>query len=171
MNTKRVSLDEWGIGVAILTAQRSTCLRRAVGCMLLDADGFILSTGVNGVPSGMSHCNELGGVTSLRSVGFGEKTLTNHELPHACPAAFAESGTNLDGCRAIHAEQNALLRCGDPRMVHTCYCTASPCMTCVKLLLNTSCQRIVFVEEYPHAEARQLWEIMGRDWIQWSNDR
>lgn len=87
-------------------------------------------------------------------------------FPHACPGAFSESGTNLDGCEAIHAEQNALLQCKDVREIHTCYCTASPCVTCTKLLLNTGCMRIVFLEEYPHPAAGELWTRAGREWIQ-----
>jgi deoxycytidylate deaminase len=39
-------------------------------------------------------------------------------------------------------------------------------MTCIKLLLNTSCERIVFVEEYPHSAARELWTGAGRAWEQ-----
>src|SRR3990167_8057918 len=80
--------------------------------------------------------------------------------------AQAPSGTNLDGCQAIHAEQNALLQCRDMYAIHTAYVTASPCMTCCKLLLNTSCQRIVYVEEYPHSAAKDLWTGAGRSWEQ-----
>jgi deoxycytidylate deaminase len=50
--------------------------------------------------------------------------------------------------------------------IHTAYVTASPCMTCCKLLLNTSCQRIVYVEEYPHSAAKDLWTGTGRSWEQ-----
>ena len=84
--------------------------------------------------------------------------------PHACSGAFSPSGTNLDGCEAIHAEQNALLQCRDVREIHTCYCTASPCVTCTKLLLNTGCMRVVFLEEYPHPAAGELWTRAGRVW-------
>lgn len=77
--------------------------------------------------------------------------------PHSCAGAQSPSGTNLDGCQAIHAEQNALLQCKDIYDIHTCYTTASPCVTCVKLLMNTSCQRIVFAEEYPQPAAKELW--------------
>jgi len=59
-----------------------------------------------------------------------------------------------------------MLQCRDVYSIHTAYVTASPCMTCIKLLLNTSCERIVFVEEYPHVEARRLWEGAGRLWEQ-----
>jgi dCMP deaminase len=160
------------MAVAHATAKRATCLRRQVGCVLLDADGFILSTGVNGVASGQPHCNEPGGRWPLRSVRIqGELQLTNYEFPNACPAAFAESGTMLDGCHAIHAEQNALLRCPDVRRIHDAFTTTSPCMTCVKLLMNTSCLTIYFAEPYPHNEAETLWRSMGRDWIHLSMEQ
>lgn len=149
----RPSRDEWAMKLALLTAQRTTCCRRAVGCVLLNARGHVLATGYNGVAAGLPHCNER---DQFHPTGF----------PHACSGATAPSGTNLDGCQAIHAEQNALLQCKDIYQIHTAYVTASPCMTCVKLLLNTSCERIVYVEEYPHSEAGKLWTGAGRSWEQ-----
>src|SRR3990172_9570072 len=134
----RLSRDEWALKLALLTAQRTTCCRRAVGCVLLNARGHVLSTGYNGVAAGLPNCNDVD-----------EQSTVIH--PHACSGATAPSGTNLDGCQAIHAEQNALLQCRNMYAIHTAYVTASPCMTCIKLLLNTSCQRIVYVEEYPHS--------------------
>lgn len=149
----RLSRDEWALKLALLTAQRTTCCRRAVGCVLLNARGHVLSTGYNGVAAGLPHCNHH---DQYDPIGF----------PHACSGATAPSGTNLDGCQAIHAEQNALLQCRDMYAIHTAYVTASPCMTCCKLLLNTSCQRIVYVEEYPHSAAKDLWTGAGRAWEQ-----
>ena len=149
----RLSRDEWALKLALLTAQRTTCCRRAVGCVLLNARGHVLSTGYNGVATGLPHCNQH---DPWHPIGF----------PHACSGAQAPSGTNLDGCQAIHAEQNALLQCRDMYAIHTAYVTASPCMTCCKLLLNTSCQRIVYVEEYPHSAAKDLWTGAGRAWEQ-----
>lgn len=149
----RPSRDEWAMKLALLTAQRATCCRRQVGCVLLNARGHVLATGYNGVAAGLPHCNYH---DPYFETGF----------PHACSGANSPSGTNLDGCQAIHAEQNAMLQCKDVYSIHTCYVTASPCMTCVKLLLNTSCERIVFVEEYPHSAARELWTGAGRAWEQ-----
>lgn len=85
-------------------------------------------------------------------------------FPNACEGAHARSGTNLDGCEAVHAEQNALLQCRDVYSIDVAYVTASPCMTCTKLLLNTSCREIIFLEEYPHSAAKELWESSGRAW-------
>jgi len=151
--------------VARVTSRRATCLRRAVGCVLLDKDGFILSTGYNGVASGVEHCNKQ---VPVFGPGGERNGLTPDYMttPHECPGARAPSGTQLDGCHAIHAEQNALLRCPDVRLIHTAFVTASPCMTCTKLLMNTACQRIIFDQPYPHNDAQLLWESMGREWSQ-----
>lgn len=127
---------------AALTATRGTCARRQVGCILTNVRGHVLATGYNGVASGMPHC-----------------------IDQPCPGAHLPSGTGLDECEALHAEQNALLQCSRPYEIHTCYVTASPCITCIKLLLNTSCQRIVFSEEYPHSKAHQMWLQSGREWV------
>lgn len=151
----RLSRDEWALKLALLTAQRTTCCRRAVGCVLLNTRGHVLSTGYNGVAAGLPHCNDVDAAYYLSG-----------GRPHACSGWNAPSGMNLDGCQAIHAEQNALLQCRDVYAIHTAYVTASPCMTCVKLLLNTSCERIVYVEEYPHSAARDLWTGAGRSWEQ-----
>lgn len=149
----RITRDDWGLRLARVCALRSTCLRRAVGCVLVNADGHVLATGYNGVAKGQHHCNEPDPVGAI--VRFS----------HSCPGALAPSGTMLDGCHAIHAEQNALLQCRDPQAIETCYVTTAPCMTCVKLLLNTTCRRIVFQETYAHPEAKELWVLAGRDWI------
>ena len=149
----RPSRDEWAMQLALLTAKRATCLRRQVGCVLLNARGHVMATGYNGVASGLPHCNHH---DPFCDVGF----------PHACSGAKASSGQDLDGCQAIHAEQNALLQCRDVYQIHTAYVTASPCVTCTKLLLNTSCERIVYLDEYPHSAARALWVGAGRAWNQ-----
>ena len=156
----RLSRDEWALKLALLTAQRTTCCRRAVGCVLLNARGHVLSTGYNGVAAGLPHCNEVTG----RDTWIDGSPVSI--FANACSGAAAPSGTNLDGCQAIHAEQNALLQCRDMYAIHTAYMTASPCITCCKLLLNTSCQRIVYVEEYPHSAAKDLWAGAGRAWEQ-----
>lgn len=150
----RPDRDTWGLKLALVTAQRATCCRRRVGCVLMNSRHQVLSTGYNGRAAGLPHCNE-----QTNGVAYA----------NACSGATAPSGQNLDACEAIHAEQNALLQCRDVYDIYTAYVTASPCITCVKLLLNTACERIVFIDEYPHVEAKQLW-LRGRraapnEWI------
>lgn len=136
---ERLSKDEYFSELARLVSRRGTCARRLVGCVLVSSRGHVLATGYNGVPRGHQHCIDV-----------------------RCAGADLPSGTGLDRCEAIHAEQNALLQCKDVNEIDTAYVTAMPCMTCTKLLLNTSCRRIVYVEPYPHEEARQLWIKNGR---------
>lgn len=137
--TNRPNIDVYMMGIAMMAASRATCSRRAVGCVLINSLNHIVATGYNGVPRGMVHC----GI-------------------EICPGISAPSGTQLDGCMAIHAEQNALLQCPDSRDIVRCYVTAQPCLTCTKLLLNTSCQEIIYLEPYPHSMAETLWNNAGR---------
>lgn len=134
MLIERLSRDEAFLMNALTHGMRATCARRQVGCVLVDRHGDTMATGYNGPPRGWAHCTD-----------------------HPCPGATAAPGQGLDACEAIHAEQNALLQCKDVYSIHTVYCTDSPCMTCVKLLLNTSATRIVFLREYPHPESRERW--------------
>jgi len=151
------------------TATRSTCCRRNVGCVILNARGHVLATGYNGVASGQPHCNDVNPdwCTKIEQAGGWQPTVdgaTIKKHPNSCAGALSLSGTNLDGCQAIHAEQNALLQCRDVYDIDTIYVSASPCMTCIKLLMNTSCRRVVFLEKYSHPEALELWEMSGRLW-------
>ena len=165
MNGGRLDKDDYFLQMAALVARRGTCLRRAVGCVLVNELGHVIATGYNGVARGMPHCND-------RVRHYDERDEVSGawvwKTPHACPAAHAASGTQLEGCEAIHAEQNALLQCGDVGKIRTCYVTTAPCVTCTKLLLNTGCRRIIFSEDYPQAQAaRDLWQRdpeLGRVW-------
>ena len=136
----RIDKDTWALMLAKITSERATCRRRRVGAVFLNSKGHVIATGYNGNASGLSHCLDI-----------------------PCNGSDSPSGTNLDGCNALHAEQNALLQCHDVWSIDTAYVTASPCFTCTKLLLNTSCKRIVFIEDYPHG-AEELWTSAGRVW-------
>jgi dCMP deaminase len=142
VNTRQRLRDNvWGV-VCGAVSVLSTCPKRRVGCVLLDAHGQVLSTGYNGVARGRPHC-----------------------LDKPCPGVSAPSGQSLYSCEAVHAEANALIQCKDHLAIHTIYCTDSPCHICVNLLLNTSGVRLVFAREYPHPYSRTLWETAGREWL------
>ena len=166
----RPNKDEWTLRLAAVVALRSTCLRRHVGCVLVNSRGHVLATGYNGVAAGLPHCNE----EKMVDVCFGPeyKSLAGKKSgerithPNACAGATSPSGADLDSCQAIHAEQNALLQCRDVYEITSCYVTVAPCITCTKLLLNTSCQRIIYAEDYPlHAASKLWWEAAKREWI------
>ena len=138
----RLSIDEYFLQMATLVAKRGTCVRRQVGCVLVDDKLHVLATGYNGVASGRPHC-----------------------IDHPCEGAKMPSGQGLHLCQAIHAEQNALIQCREVHRIYAAFCTVSPCIQCVHMLMNTSCIRVVFRDNYPHTESRNHWLASGREWI------
>ncbi len=154
----RPSHDEWGLRGAEWAAQRATCIRRSVGCVLTNEKHQVLSTGYNGRAAGLNHCNfELKSMVARVKLVKG-KFDARDAYPHACAGAWEKSGQGLDACEAIHAEQNALLQCRNVYEIEACYVTVSPCLACVKLLMNTSCRKIILRNRYAHDEpARKLW--------------
>lgn len=138
----RPTFHDTMLDVAWVLSKRSTCARKMVGCVLVDENGRVLSTGYNGVPPGVQHCDDF-----------------------PCPGADAKPGQGLDLCEAVHAEANALLYCPDVRRIHRVYCTHSPCLACVKLLLSSSAREVIFDVAYAHDDmARERWEREGRIW-------
>jgi len=136
----RTSKDEWFLQIAFVVAKQATCARRKVGAVIVDQHGYILSTGYNGLPSGFAHC-----------------------ISEPCKGAKFASGTQLDSCQALHAEQNAIARLRQPFEAVTMYVTTEPCVSCTKLALATSIQRIVFAESYAQS-GKALWESAARRW-------
>ena len=83
----------------------------------------------------------------------------------ACEGAVAmPSGSGLDACQAVHAEVNAVIQTPDVDRIHSCYVTVSPCVSCLKMLTNTGCQRVVFRELYAQ-DSSSLWLRLGREWL------
>lgn len=137
----RPSLDTYFLAMAALAASRSTCARRDAGCVLVDEQGVLLASGYNGTPRGHAHCKDEEGGSHVK-----------------CPAASLASGSGLDDCAAIHAEQNAVAFCPDVRRVHKVYLTVTPCVPCTKLLLQTGARHMLALAEYPdHERSMALW--------------
>jgi dCMP deaminase len=177
--SNRPALDLYYMRMARLVATRSTCLRRAVGCVLVDGQGRVLSTGYNGVARGEHHCNEPFNVgldvnsyikdgqqvrTFYKDTEDGSTSVVRYRYPHACAGAGSPSGTNLGECAAIHAEQNALVQCRNADDIMTCYVTVSPCDSCLKLFMNTGCREIIVGGWYAGLEqtTRGRWVRNGR---------
>ncbi|MCM8813063.1 MAG: dCMP deaminase family protein [Candidatus Omnitrophica bacterium] len=133
----RPSWDEYFLDIARIVSQRSTCLRRKVGAVIVK-DKRILTTGYNGAPSGMEHCEDAGCLREQLRVPSGQR----HEL-----------------CRALHAEMNALLQAAQYGLSvkdAVIYCTTHPCVICAKMLINAGIRRIVIATEYPDELAKDF---------------
>ena len=129
MTDTRPSWDEYFMGITEMVAQRSTCLRRKVGAILV-RDKRIIATGYNGAPAKVSHCLDIGCLREQQGIPSGER----HEL-----------------CRGLHAEQNAIIQAalhGFSVEGATLYCTNMPCSICSKMLINARTEKIYYKEGY-----------------------
>lgn len=143
---QRPSLKEYLMTVASAVATRSTC-RRQVGCVLADEKGRILATGYNGPPAGVSNCIDRGCARDFCTNGC-----------EYCPTGH---------CDSVHAEQNAVLQCHEPDVVHYAVVTRGPCLSCLTLLMNTGVKEILYRDTSSHTEAELYWHRhRGHYWTQ-----
>ena len=132
--------------MALLAAERSTCLRHHVGVVIVK-DKRILCTGYNGAAAGIKDCLELGCLRNAQNIPSGER----HEI-----------------CRAIHAEQNAIIQAGlhgisikDAVM----YCTHSPCILCAKMIVNSKITKFVTCGYYKDQSFLPLFKEAGIEFV------
>jgi len=133
----RPNYDEYFMEMAHVVKKRSTCLRRKVGAILVK-NKHILSTGYNGAPKGLKHCEEVGCLRQKLKVPSGQR----HEI-----------------CRGLHAEQNAIIQAavfGISIKDSVLYCTNTPCVVCAKMLINAGVKEIVFEGDYPDDLAKKM---------------
>ncbi|KAL2190853.1 hypothetical protein L209DRAFT_747203 [Thermothelomyces heterothallicus CBS 203.75] len=124
----RPSWDSYFMALASLAAQRSNCMKRRVGCVVV-RDKRVISTGYNGTPRGLRNCGE---------GGCGR-----------CNAAQG-SGHGLSTCLCIHAEENALLEAGRERLRDgaVLYCDTCPCLTCSIKIVQVGIGEVVYSQGY-----------------------
>ena len=147
LEQKRPHWDDYFMDITLFVATRSTCLRRHVGAVLVK-DKRILATGYNGAPSGIEHCLEAGCLREQLGIPSGER----HEL-----------------CRALHAEQNAMIQAalhGVSTKGATLYCTNLPCVICSKMLINAGIVKVVYQEDYPDELADEMLTAAGIERLQ-----
>lgn len=114
----RPTLNQTFFEIAQAWAKRGTCAKRQVGAVIVDAAGFMLSSGYNGQPRGNKHCTE--------------------ETP-----CVAYLNPQLS-CHAIHAEINALIRCADVDKAFAIYVTTKPCDKCMLSIQNTAIELVFY---------------------------
>lgn len=133
----RPSWDRYFIEIVNVVKKRSTCCRRSVGALIVK-DKKILSTGYNGAPTGIKHCEEVGCLRDKLGIPSGQR----HEL-----------------CRGLHAEQNAIVHAAHSGVSiagSTIYVTNQPCILCAKMIINAGIERIVYEDGYPDELAMEL---------------
>jgi len=128
---KQRLLDERYLRMALIWAENSYCQRRQVGALIVK-DQMIISDGYNGTPAGFENiCEDEAGTTK----------------PYV-----------------LHAEANAITkiaRSGNSSEGATLYITASPCIECSKLIIQSGIKRIVYGENYRLTDGIELLEKAG----------
>lgn len=133
--------DQYFIEQALHVAERGTCSRARVGCVLVK-ENRVIATGYNGSPKGMPHCDDIGHLMK-----DGHCVRTNH------------------------AEENALLQCarlGISSEGATAYVTHEPCLYCTRQLNQAGIKRIVYVKPYPNDYNEYF--IGDMDWQQYEGE-
>jgi dCMP deaminase len=128
--------------IAEVVSTRSTCLRRHVGAVIVK-NRQILSTGYNGVPRGITHCEVRGCLRDQLGIPSGQR----QEL-----------------CRALHAEQNAIVQAayhGVAVAGGELFVTLQPCVTCAKSLINAGIVAVYYRGIYPDELSMELFEEAG----------
>ena len=127
----RASWDEYFMQIAEIVKTRSTCLRRQVGAVIV-RENRIITTGYNGAPAGTRHCCD---INSCLRMELGIPSGERHEL-----------------CRALHAEQNAIIQAakiGVSTENATMYVTLQPCVICAKMIVDAGIKKLVYKGNYP----------------------
>jgi dCMP deaminase len=150
---QRMSKDKYYLNIADAVLDRSTCLRRKYGAIIVKNDE-ILSTGYNGAPRGRVNCSELG--------------YCNREQLRI------PSGQRYELCRSVHAEANAITKVA--KSANNCdgstlYITAAPCIECSKLIIQAGIRRVVYSDDYRSEEGLDLLRRVGIECVQYRLDR
>ena len=154
MSPKRISKDQYYLGIAKEVAKRSTCFRRSIGAIII-RDDQIISTGYVGAPRKTKSSFEHG--SCLRD---------KLQIPH---------GHRYELCRSVHAEQNAIINAaragvsllgGDMYIYGSIYgqdkpINAIPCFICKKMIINAGLERIIA----SGADGKML-VFKTKDWIE-----
>ena len=132
----RIDKNNYYLNIAKSVAERSTCLRKKVGCVIVNNDE-IISTGYNGAPRGRENCINL---------GYCVKKKCFPEVSHG----------GYDACRSVHAEQNAIISASRKEMLGgTLYLVlyrtesgeydpgANSCQMCRKLIINSGIEKVI----------------------------
>ena len=146
--TTRPTWDEYFMTITRQVAERSTCTRAKVGAVIVH-DRSIVATGYNGSPAGMPHCLDVGCLI------YESKT----------PAGDTE--TNC--FRTIHAEINAIAQAArNGNRIEGCdvYVTHTPCIHCLKVLVNTGVKRVFYERPYKIETIQELRERSGVELVE-----
>ena len=152
--------------MAYANSMRSSCLQRKVGALIIDNKGNVFSSGYNEVPSSEKTCRSEYGMCYRRFLKDDIGKTINSEFSDAETAnkvfgVISGKFKNLDHCRALHAEENAIVnmaKCGVTVNFGsaTLYTTTYPCNLCANKIAQVGIKTVVYYEPYPQKEAKSI---------------
>lgn len=116
-----INAEQYFLKIADTVAEQSTCLDKAVGCVLVSQDNQIIACGYNGAPSKYPDCK-------LR--GYCNKTIFHKGY-----------------CIATHAEINALIKAGERAKGGKLFVSLEPCIECAKAIINAQIKEVYYNRE------------------------
>lgn len=135
----RPTKDRLYMNLALEAARRSTCLSRRTGAVIVSAAGHVIATGYNGAPAGCAM----------------------QDVCDRLTAKHYQSGSSLDGCNDVHAEENAIIQAGlngSTTAGGTIYTVNSPCHRCARMLINAGIKKVIYQKLYGDTRAEGLFK-------------
>jgi len=155
--------DEPFMVMAYANSLRSSCLKRKVGAIIIDANGNICSSGYNEVPTCSSTCDDDGGCYREKvrqDFHNAVKEIEDDETKQEKIVEKFKSCKILDYCKALHAEESSIVnlaKSGMPTITQAkLYTTTYPCNLCAKKIAQVGIKDIVYLEPYPMIEAKKI---------------
>lgn len=157
--------EEALMAMAYANSMRSSCSQRKVGALIIDEYGNVFSSGYNEVPVLERSCASVYGMCYRKYLRKDIDDKIKNELPDEATATKVSSivKTNskmLDYCRALHAEENAIvnmarLSVSADYSKATLFTTTYPCNLCANKIAQIGIKKIVYYEPYPQEEAKK----------------
>jgi len=162
-----ITRDEALMAMAYAMSQRSSCRKRKVGAIIVDRDGNVISSGYNEVPTYEKPCTQEYNACHRDWLTDRFLRKLKEQIPEATPKErdikllFRKEFKILDYCRALHAEENAIVNLARngrsvPLEECTLYTTTYPCRMCSNKIVNVGILNIVYVEPYPDEAAKSI---------------
>jgi deoxycytidylate deaminase len=162
---------ETAMAMAQAATYRSSCLKRHVGAAIVDRTCCVVSTGFNEVPPENASCKDAYGIcyrTKLRKEFKQQvQNITLDATKTEKISKYYQDNVKLmDYCRALHAEENAILnmvRNGSVSSISTAilYTTTFPCNLCANKIVSIGIKKVVYSSPYPMKEAKDTLKAGG----------
>ena len=162
---KPIRPEEALMAMAYAASQQSSCLKRKVGALIVDEFGSVISSGVNEVPMAEKPCQQEYRDCHRDKLSKDFCKTLRAQIPDIGDNAerardlFRKHFKMLDYCRALHAEETAIVnlaRTGRAVSLDRCtlYTTTYPCRLCANKITTIGIKRVVYLEPYPDQEAK-----------------